>query len=59
MILLGHALKMGNRELVNKDESAGKKQKGIMLDVKLELNISGIIGEISVRMLTLLSFERL
>lgn len=39
---------MDNREraLSNKDESAAKNQKVIMLKVKFEWNVNGIIGEI-------------
>lgn len=32
--------------LVSKDESAAKKQNGIMLEVKFKLNINGVIDKI-------------
>ena len=36
-----------SKELPNKDECAVKKQKLLMLEVRLELNVNGVVGEIT------------
>lgn len=44
-----HFIKVDNwkRELTSRDERAAKKQNMIMLEVKFELNVNGVIGEVA------------